>query len=88
MKCDQWLKATIWLLFQVVTYMELMALSLISWSLMRFVKSLQNNESLKLTEKQPGKGPGTQNPKWSMWHKGNLYEVFISINNCLEEPAL
>lgn len=55
---------------------------------MRFVKSLQNNESLKLTEKQPGKGPGTQNPKWSMWHKGNLYEVFISINNCLEEPAL
>lgn len=28
------------------------------------VKSLQNNKSSKLTEKQPGKGSGTQHPKW------------------------
>lgn len=52
------------------------------------VKSLQYNESSKLTEKQPGKGSGTQHPKWSMWHKGNLYEIFICINNWPEEPDL
>lgn len=43
------------------------------------VKPLQYDESSKLTEKQPGKG--TQHPKWSVLCKGNLYEIFICINN-------
>ena len=57
--------------------------------LMRAVaKSVQYDMSSNLTEKQPRKGSGAQHPKWSMWHKDSLYEIFIYINNWLEEPAL
>lgn len=62
MKCGQWLKDTIWLLFGNLpgingSYFDLK-------ELMRTVaKSVQYDMSSNLTEKQPRKGSGTQHPK-------------------------